>query len=83
MPQKPEAEAPFILRLAVGGLGLVFLGLAILGAFSLYADGWRWGVFALTFVAAFEAVDFLVAASRQRGSWPTLPFVLFDLLTPW
>lgn len=78
----PTSDASRILRISVGGLGIVFLAVAAFGAAALYARGWRWWLAILTLVSLVEAIDFLAAAFRRRGGWPTGANALLDLLLP-
>ena len=76
-------DLPLPLRISVAGLGLVLLGIAAMGAFTLWATGWRWGHGLIVFACLIEGIDFIVAASRHRGGWPAVPFLILDLLGAW
>ena len=81
MPQ--ARELPFGLRFAVGAIGVVLLLLAGLCAFALYEGPWSWWVASFGMLAFMEGIDFLVAAQRRGGGWPTPAFILVEFLTPW
>ena len=74
---------PLPLRLSVAGLGVMFIGLSAMAAVTLRGTGWRWGHAAFALICAVEGIDFIVAASRHRGSWPIAPFFVLDLLSFW
>lgn len=71
------------LRLSVAGLGIIFIGLSAMATLTLWDTGWRWGHATFALVCAVEGIDFLVAASRHRGSWPIAPLFVLDLLGFW
>jgi hypothetical protein len=70
------------LRLATGGVGLVLLLLATLGGVILREGPWNWAVAGAALVCLLEGVDFLLAAVRRGGSWPTPAYALMDFLIP-
>ena len=71
------------LRIAMALIGLVLLLLAGFCAVVLYEGPWNWWIAGFGILALLEAIDFLAAAFRRGGGWPTPAFFLLDLLTPW
>lgn len=77
------ARAPSIgLRVATGGVGLVLLLLAALGGVILREGPWSWGVAVSASICVLEGLDFLVAAVRRGGNWPTPAYALMNLIIP-
>jgi hypothetical protein len=78
----PDQNTQFGLRLAVGAIGVILLALGGLAASALLTHGWRWWLALLALVCFVEAIDFLLAATRRRGGWPSGANLLLDALLP-
>ena len=69
-------------RIAVGAIGLVLLLLAGMAGVLLHEGPWNWWIASFGLLAFLEGLDFVVAAVRERGGWPSPAYFLLDLVIP-
>ena len=69
-------------RISVGAIGVVLLIFAGVGVYLLREGPWSWWVASFTLLTLLEGIDFLSAAVREKGGWPTPAYFLIDLLIP-
>ena len=69
-------------RIAVGAIGIVLLVVAGVSLVLLREGPWSWWMATFALLSLLEAIDFLSAALREKGGWPTPAYFLIDLLIP-
>ncbi len=83
-PKKHTAprEPSIGLRLATGLVGLILLLFAVLGTTLLVEGPWHWGLALGSLLFLLEGLDFVVAAMRHDGGWPTPATAFMNFLFP-
>ncbi|GGA29714.1 hypothetical protein [Dyella nitratireducens] len=72
----PSKMAHPVVRVMAVIFGIVALGFAAIGAYTLFSHGWSWQVFSVTFAMATLAIIFITGGIKGPGKLPTKGYSL-------